>query len=139
MDDPRRFCRPLFEVADRIPPRRHHITQQLVRFRYRTGGTVNEARLHPAPGLDEARAIGCRERPNVKPLDSLCPPFEPGFPVPPATAVLHGAGVFSATELSPQSFSPALSAPKERGDACKENDARPTIKAHSVVLTVARP
>jgi hypothetical protein len=115
------ICRPLFKVTDRIAPRGHHITQQLVRFRYRTGGVVNEARLDSAPGLYEARTIACRERPDVKPLDSLCALFESGFPMPPVTAFLHGASILSATELCAQSFSPALSLQKERGDACNEN------------------
>ena len=42
------ICHPLSDVTDRIPPRRHDITQQLVRFRYHTGGTVNKARLGSA-------------------------------------------------------------------------------------------
>jgi hypothetical protein len=93
----------------------------LVSFRYRTGGGVNEARLDSAPGLYEARAIARRERPDVKPLNSLCALFEHGFRMPTVAAFLHGASVFSATELSAQSFSPALSVQEERGDACNEN------------------
>src|SRR5579864_503537 len=111
------ICRPLFKVTYRIAPRGHHVTQQLVRFSYRTGGAVNEARLDSAPGLYEARTIACSERPDVKPLDSLCALFEPGFGVPPIAALLHGAIIFSAPELSAQSFSPALSVQNERGDA----------------------
>jgi hypothetical protein len=41
--------------------------------------------------------------------------------MPPVAAFLHGASVFSAAELSAQSFSPALSPPKERGDACNDH------------------
>jgi hypothetical protein len=41
--------------------------------------------------------------------------------MPTVAAFLHGASVFSATELSAQSFSPALSVQEERGDACNEN------------------
>jgi hypothetical protein len=93
----------------------------LVRFRYRTGRAVNEARLDSAPGLYEARTIACRERPDVKLLDSLSALFEPGFRMPPVAACLHGASIFSATELCAQSLRPALSVPKERGDACREN------------------
>jgi len=93
----------------------------LVRFRYRTGGAVNEARLDTAPGLYAAGAIACRERPNVKPLDSLCALFQMGFPMPPVTAFLHSAGIFRATELGAQSFSSALSMQKERGNTCNEN------------------
>jgi hypothetical protein len=114
------ICRPLFKVTYRIAPRGHHITQQPVRFRYSSGGTVDEARLDYVPGLYEARTIACCERPNMKPLDALCALFEPGFRMPLA-ALLHGASIFSATELSAQSGSPPLSMQKERGDACGEN------------------
>ena len=113
--------RPLFKVTYRIATRGHHITQQLVRFRYRTGGAVNEARLDSAPGLHEARAIACRERPDMTRLDSLCALFEPGFRMPPFAAFLHGASILSATELSAQSFGSALSMQNERGDASNEN------------------
>ena len=41
--------RHLFKVTYRIATRRHHIAQQLVRFSYRTGGAVNEARLDSSP------------------------------------------------------------------------------------------
>jgi hypothetical protein len=115
------ICRPLFKVTYRIAPRGHHITQQLVRFGYGAGGAVNEVRLDPVPGLYEARTIACRERPDVKPLDSLSALFEPGFRMPPVAAFFHGPSIFSITELGAQSFSPALSMPKERGDTCKEN------------------
>jgi hypothetical protein len=112
---------PLFKGAHRIAPRGHYIAQQLVRLRYRTGGAVDEARLDSAPGLYEALPVACRERPDVKGLDSLRTLFQPGFRMLPVAAFLHGASVFSAAELSAQSFSPALSAPKERGDACNDN------------------
>jgi hypothetical protein len=93
----------------------------LVGFRYRTGRAVHEARLDSAPGLYEARTITCRERPDVELFDSLCALFEPGFRMPPVAACLHGASIFSATELCAQPLRPALSMPKERGDACHEN------------------
>jgi hypothetical protein len=115
------ICRSLFKVTYRIAPRGHHITQQLVRFRYRTGGAVNEARLDSAPELYEARTIGRRERPDLKRLDSLCALLEPRFRMPAVAAFLHGASIFGTTELSAQSFSPALSAQKERDDARNEN------------------
>jgi hypothetical protein len=115
------ICRLLFKVTYRIAPRGHHITQQLVRFRNRTGGAVNKARLDSAPGCYEARTIACRERPDVKPLDSLCALFEPGFRLPAVAAFLHGASIFSITELSAQSSSPTLSMQKERHDAYNQN------------------
>jgi hypothetical protein len=98
------ICCPLFKVAYRIAPRGHHLTQQLVCFRYRTGWAVNEARLDSPPGLYEARTIACSERPDVKRLDSLPALFEPGFRMPSITALLHGAIIFSATELSAQTL-----------------------------------
>jgi hypothetical protein len=57
----------------------------------------------------------------VELLDSLRTLFQPGFPLPPVAAFLHGAGIFRATELSAQSFSPALSAKKERRNAPGQN------------------
>jgi hypothetical protein len=57
----------------------------------------------------------------VKLLDSLCALIEPGFRTPPVAACLHCASIFSVTELCAQSLGPALSVPKERGDACQEN------------------
>ena len=57
----------------------------------------------------------------MKPLDSLCALFEPGFPVPAVAAFLHGASIFSPTELSAQPFSPSLPQKKERSKACNEN------------------
>src|SRR5579862_8130585 len=62
---------PLFKVTYRIAPCGHHIAQQLVRFRYRTGRAVNETRLDCAPSLRETRTIACREGSDVKCLDSL--------------------------------------------------------------------
>jgi hypothetical protein len=115
------ICHLLFKVTYRIASRGHHITQQLVRFRYCTGGAVNEACLDSAPGLYEARTIACCKRPDVKLLNSLCAPFEPGFRMPPVAAFLHGPSIFSITELSAQSFSPALSMQEESGDACNES------------------
>lgn len=115
------ICRPLFKVTYRIAPRGQHITQQLVRFGYRTGRAVNEARLDSAPGLYEARTIACRERPDVKPFDSMCALFEPGFRMLPVAALLHGASIFRAAELSAESLRPALSLQKQRGDGCNNN------------------
>jgi hypothetical protein len=90
----------------------------LVRCRNRTGWAVDEARLYLAPGLYEARSICRRQRPDVKPLDSLCALFERGFRMPPVAVFLHGAGILSATELSAQSFRPALPLRQEHGDTC---------------------
>ncbi|MFZ0593885.1 MAG: hypothetical protein WAM39_25745, partial [Bryobacteraceae bacterium] len=115
------ICRSLFKITYRIAPRGHHITQQLVRFRHRTGGAVNEARLNSAPGLYEARTIGHRERPDLKRLDSLCALLKPSFRMLAVAAFLHGASIFSTTELSAQSFSSALSAQKEHDDGRNEN------------------
>ncbi len=41
--------RHLFKVTYRITTRRHHITQQLVRFCDRTSGAVNESGLDASP------------------------------------------------------------------------------------------
>jgi hypothetical protein len=117
----RDICRTLFKRTYRVTPRGHDIDQQLVRFRYRVGGAINEARLDCAPGLYEACAIACRELPDVQPLNSLCALFEPGFPMPPVAAFLDCACIFSATELSAKLFRAALSVQKECHDAYKEN------------------
>jgi len=113
--------RALIEVAERIATRGHHITQQLVRCHHRTAGAVNEARLDLAPGVHKACTIACREGPDAKPLDSFGALFERGLRMPPVATVLHGPCIFSATELSPQSCSPAFSAPSERGEGCDED------------------
>jgi hypothetical protein len=93
----------------------------LVGFRYRNNGAVHKPRLDSAPGVFEARTIAGRERPDVKTFDSFRALFEPGFRMPPATAFLHGAGIFSATELAAQSFGPALSKKEQRHDARNHN------------------
>jgi hypothetical protein len=113
--------RRLFKVGYRVAPRGHHIPQQPVGLRYSTGWAINEARLDSAPRLYEARTIGCRERPDVKCLDPLCTLLQTGLPMPPVAAFLHSASIFRATELTTQSFSPALSVSKERGNACNQN------------------
>ena len=62
-----------------------------------------------------------RERPDVKLLDSLGTLFEPGFGIPAVAACLHGARIFSATELSAQAGCPALPLHQEHCDACDQN------------------
>jgi len=117
----RDICRSLFKVAYRVAPRGHHIAEQLVRCCNRTGWTVDEPRLDFTPGLHEARTIACRQRPDVKALDSLCTLFEAGFGMPPVAAFFHRSTIFSVTELSAQFFSPALSVRKEQSDASDQN------------------
>jgi hypothetical protein len=89
----------------------------LVGFRYRTGGAIHKPRLDFAPGVYEAGMIAGRERPDVETFDSFGPLFEPGFPMPPVTTFLHGAGIFSTAELVAQSFGPALAEKKQCRDA----------------------
>jgi hypothetical protein len=115
----------LFKVTYWIATRRHHIAQKLVRFRNRAGGAVNEARLDSAPGLKEAGAIGCRERPNVKPLDSLRTLLQSSLAVAPVATFFQSARVFRATELSAQFFSPPVSKQKENANASGENYKQP--------------
>jgi hypothetical protein len=117
----RDICRPLFKIAYRVAPCGHHVTQQLIRFRYRTGRPVDKARLHASPSLYEARPIGCREWPDVKPLHSFCTLLKPGFRMPPVAAYFHGASIFSSTELGAKSLSLPLSVQKERNDSCNQN------------------
>jgi hypothetical protein len=111
----------LFKVADRVTLRGHHIPQQLVRLRYRTGLAINEARLHSAPELHDTRAITCRERMYVRLFDSLFTLFEPRFRLPPTAVLVHGASMFSVPELSAQPSSSTLPEQKKRGDDCNEN------------------
>jgi hypothetical protein len=113
--------RRLFKVAYRVAPRGHHIPQQPVGFRYSTGWAINEARLDSAPRLCEARAIGCRERPDVKCLDPLCTLLQTGLAMPPVATFLHSASIFRATELTTQPFRPALAVNKKRDNACGQN------------------
>jgi hypothetical protein len=93
----------------------------LVGFRYRTGGAVHKPRLDFAPGIYEACTIAGRERSDVEAFDSFCALVEPGFRMPPITALLHGARIFSATELAAQSFGPALSEKEQRRDTRNHN------------------
>src|SRR4030095_3007994 len=111
----------LFKITYRITTCRHHSTQQLVGFGYRTRGAVYEPRLDSAPGVTEARTILRRDRPNVETLDSFGAPFECSFRMPTVSAFLHGAGIFSATELASQSFGPALSSKEQCRDARNHN------------------
>ena len=116
----RDICRSLFKVTNRIAPGGQHITQQLVRIRYSTGGAVNKARLDLSPRLHEARTIALGERTDMEPLDSLCTLFQLGFRLLPAAAFLYGASIFSLTELRAQPSSPALSVRKESDDASRD-------------------
>jgi hypothetical protein len=47
---------------------------------------------------------------------------------------LHGAGIFSATELASQSCGPALAKKEQRRDARKHNSDETEINANSVVV-----
>jgi hypothetical protein len=89
----------------------------LVGFCDRTGGAIHKPRLDSTPGGFEARAIAGGKRPDVETFDSFRALVEPGFRVPAATAFLHGAGIFTATELAAQSCGPALSEKQQRRDA----------------------
>src|ERR1019366_10675151 len=109
----RNICRPLFKFSYRIAAGRHHIAQKLVGFRYRTPGTVNEPPLELAPRLCEPRPVAWGERADVESLHTFRAPFEPGFRMPPAPAFHQGAGILSATKLSPHPFCPALSENKQ--------------------------
>jgi len=48
--------------------------------------------------------------------------FEPGFRMLPVTAFLHGARIFSTTELVAQSFGPALSEKEQHRNTRNHND-----------------
>jgi hypothetical protein len=87
----------------------------------RTSGAVNEPRLNPAPRLYETRTITWGERSDVQTLHPLCALFEAGFRMPPAAVFLHSAIIFSATKLSAQPSSAALSEKEPRGYACNHN------------------
>jgi len=84
----------------------------LVGLRYCTTRAVNEPRLDPAPGLDEACTISWGERSDVQARHSFCALFEAGLCMLPAPVFLHSAVIFSATKLRAQFFSSALSEKK---------------------------
>ena len=113
--------RTLFKVAYRIATVGHHIAQQLVGIRYGTSGAVNEPRLHPAPGLDEASTITRTERPDVETLHSICALIEPRFRMSPAPTFLQGAVIFSATKPSAQFCTAAPSKRAQCSDDRKGN------------------
>jgi hypothetical protein len=115
------ICRTLFKVTYRITKRGHHIAQQLVGFRYRTSGLVNESCLDPAPGLHEARTITRRKQSEMETFDSLFALFETGFRLLPVPAFPQGAGIFWA-KPSAQPFSPALSEKDQRGDDAQNSN-----------------
>jgi hypothetical protein len=96
----------------------------LVRLGYRAGWAVNEARLDCAPGFYEAPTIACRERPDVKRFDALRTLLELGLRIPPVAVLLDGTIVFRNTELIAQTFSPAFSLEKERGDSGNQNHGK---------------
>jgi len=114
------ICRTLLKVTYRIAAAGHHITHQLVDFRYRTGWVFNEAPLNPAPGFCEAETIVWHEWSDMETLDSFLPLFETGFRKPLVPAFLQGAGIFWA-KPSAQSFSPALFKNDQRADTDNYN------------------
>src|ERR1051326_3459829 len=115
------ICRPLFKVTYRIAAGGHHIADQLISLRNRPSGAVNESRLNPAPRLNETRTVTWGERADVQTLHPLCALFESGFRMPPAAVFLQSTVIFSATKLSAQPSSAALSEKKPRGYAYKHN------------------
>src|SRR5579863_979031 len=66
----------LLKVAHGVATRSHHITQQLVGLRYGAARSVHESSLHSGPRLNESRAIGRSERPNVQAFHTLSPLIE---------------------------------------------------------------
>jgi hypothetical protein len=78
--------------------------------------------LDSAPSLQETGAIAWRERPDMKPFDSLRALFQPGFPMPPVAVFLHGAGIFRIAELGTQFFCPALPVKQESRKGRDQND-----------------
>src|ERR1700693_3603077 len=99
----------LLKVGYWIATRGHHVSQQLVRFRYCPGRCINKPRLHLAPRFYEARVIGWREWPDVETFDSFFALFEPGFRMPPAATFFQRAVILGASEPRAQSCRPALS------------------------------
>jgi hypothetical protein len=93
----------------------------LISLRNRTSGAVNEPRLNPAPRLYETRTITWGERADVQTLHPLCALFEPGFCMPAAAIFLQSTVIFSATKLSAQPSSAAVSEKKPRGYAYNHN------------------
>jgi hypothetical protein len=99
----------LFKVAYRIAACRHHFAQQLIGFGYCISGTVNEPRLHLAPGLYEASTIARTERLDVETLHPICALIEPRLCMLPAIALLQSPVIFSIAKPSAQFFTTALS------------------------------
>jgi len=115
------ISRALLEVTYGIAARRHHITQELVGFRYRNCGAIHKPSLDFAPGVFEPRTVGGHERPDAETLDSCRALVESGFRVPPVAAFLHGMGIFSSAEPAAKSFGPALSKIEQPRDARNHN------------------
>ncbi|MGB6431533.1 MAG: hypothetical protein WBF06_13185, partial [Candidatus Acidiferrales bacterium] len=98
----------LLEIADGVSAREHHIAQQLIGVGNCPAWAVNEPRLDSAPSLHEPRAIGRTKRPDVQSFHACRALIERRFGFALAPALFHGAGVFSAAELSAQSRRPAV-------------------------------
>ena len=113
--------RPLLKITHRIASRGHHIAEQSIRFRDRAGRVVHEMRLDFAPGLCEARPIGCRERPHVEPFHALCARVERSFRMSPAAVLLDRTIIFGAAELSAQFGSPVFPVENDPADEGHEN------------------
>jgi hypothetical protein len=58
---------------------------------------------------------------DVKRLDTVTAPFEPGFSMPPAPAFCQGAVILSSPKLSAQPFCPASLEKQQPDDACNHN------------------
>src|SRR4026209_972522 len=53
----REVCRGLFEAINRITASLHHLENELIGFHRRATGIVDEAILHPIPGMLVMRAV----------------------------------------------------------------------------------
>src|SRR5579859_5315631 len=89
----------LFKITHRIAASSHHVPQQLVGFRNRAAGTVNEPRLDSAPRFDKTCTIARSKRPDMQALYSISALVERHFCLPAAPAFFHGTSVLSATKL----------------------------------------
>src|ERR1051326_6616761 len=121
MDGPRKYLPPA--AQSHLPDSRGWTSHRVAVDQppYRTSGAVNESRLNPAPRLNETRTVTWGERADVQTLHPLCALFESGFRLPPAAVFLQSTVIFSATKLSAQPSSAALSEKKPRGYAYKHN------------------
>jgi hypothetical protein len=62
---------------------------------------------------------------DVERLDAIVSPYEPGFSMPPASALRQSPVIFRSTKLRAQLFCPAIPENQQPDDACHHSHRDP--------------